>query len=119
MLWFNLKLLNHRSSVKKIVITYISDNRTENLNFPALDYYTIRMKSERYLKLYGANCTSCAYTIERVGKRLSPVESVHVDISNSQAKVVFDSEESEEQRVALAKLIEVIQRIGYDATVVS
>ncbi|MFO7849181.1 MAG: cation transporter [Spirochaetia bacterium] len=77
------------------------------------------MKSERYLRLLGANCPSCAYTIERVGKRLSHVESVHVDISNSQAKVVFDSADEEEQRVVLAKLIEVIQRIGYDATVVT
>ncbi|MFP4268354.1 MAG: heavy-metal-associated domain-containing protein [Spirochaetaceae bacterium] len=77
------------------------------------------MKSERYLKLYGANCPSCTYTIERVGRRLSHVENVHVDTSNSQVKVVFDSADAKEQRVTLAKLIEVIQRIGYDATVVS
>lgn len=77
------------------------------------------MKSERYLKLYGAQCPACAYTIERVGKRLSHVEDVHVDTSNSQVKVVFDSAADEEQRVTLAKLIEVIQRIGYDATIAS
>lgn len=77
------------------------------------------MKSERYVKLYGANCPSCAYTIEKAGKRLSHVESVHVDTSNSQVKVVFDSADAEEQHVALAKLVELVQKIGYDATVVS
>ena len=74
------------------------------------------MKSERYLKLYGANCPSCAYTIERAGRHLSQVESVHVDIANSQAKVVFNTADAEVQNAALAKLVEVVQRIGYDAT---
>jgi len=77
------------------------------------------MKSERYLKLHGANCPACAYTIERAGKRLSPVESVHVDALNSQAKVVFNSADAEEQDAVLAELIEVIQRIGYNAEAAS
>jgi copper chaperone CopZ len=75
------------------------------------------MKTERYLRLYGANCPSCAYTIERVGKRLPKVQDVHVDTANARVEVDFDSADEQEQKVTLAKLVEVIQRIGYDATV--
>jgi len=77
------------------------------------------MKIERYLKLYGANCPSCAYMLEKAGKRLPSVDSVHVDSANSQAKVIFDSADEEEQKAALGKLIEIVQRIGYDATISS
>ncbi len=77
------------------------------------------MNTERYLQLYGANCPSCAYSIERVGKRLSKVQDVHVDTANARVKIVFDSADEQEQKVTLAKLVEVIQRIGYDATVES
>ncbi len=77
------------------------------------------MKKERFLRLYGANCPSCAYTIERVGRRLPKVEEVKVETANSQVRVSFDSADEEEQKGTLAKLVEVIQRIGYDATIAS
>ena len=75
------------------------------------------MNTERYVKLYGANCPSCAYTIERVGKRLPKVRDIQVDTAAARVNVVFDSSDEQEQKVTLAKLVEVIQRIGYDATV--
>ena len=74
------------------------------------------MEQERKLQLYGANCPSCAYTIERVGKRLPKVRDVKVDVVNDQVTIVFDSASEEEQKLTLAKLVEVVQRIGYDAT---
>ncbi len=77
------------------------------------------MKKERFLRLYGANCPSCAYTIERVGRRLPKVEEVKVETAKSQVRVSFDSADEEEQKGTLAKLVEVIQRIGYDATIAS
>lgn len=75
------------------------------------------MKKERYLKLHGANCASCAFAIEKFGRRLEGVTDIQVDTLNSQVKVDFDIEEEERQNSTLKNIVGLIRRIGYDADI--
>ena len=75
------------------------------------------MKKERYLKLHGAHCSSCAFAIEKFGRRLEGVTDIQVDSLNSQVKVDFDIEEEERQNSTLKNIVGLIRRIGYDADI--
>lgn len=75
------------------------------------------MKKERYLNLHGANCASCAFAIEKFGRRLEGVTDIQVDSLNSQVKVDFDIEEEERQNSTLKSIVDLVRRIGYDADV--
>ncbi|MGC9312163.1 MAG: cation transporter [Sediminispirochaetaceae bacterium] len=75
------------------------------------------MKKERYLNLHGANCASCAFAIEKFGRRLEGVADIQVDGLNSQVKVDFDIEEEERQNSTLKSIVDLVRRIGYDADI--
>lgn len=75
------------------------------------------MKKERYLNLYGANCASCAFAIEKFGRRLEGVADIQVDSLNSQVKVDFDTEEEGRQNSTLKSIVDLVRRIGYDADI--
>lgn len=75
------------------------------------------MKDNRYLQLEGANCPSCAYTIERVGRKLDGVDDVHVETDLEKVKVDFSTDDRALQDATLAQLVKVVQRIGYNATI--
>jgi cation transport ATPase len=75
------------------------------------------MKTNRYLDLKGATCASCAYTIERTGRKLDGVEDVHVDAADAKVEVTFSEHEADKQREVLEKIQKVIQLLGYDADI--
>ena len=75
------------------------------------------MKQKRYLNLHGANCASCAYAIEKFGRRLDGVADIQVDTLNAQVKVDFDTDEEDRQDSILKKILSLIRRIGYDAEI--
>ena len=64
------------------------------------------------LDLVGASCTSCAITIEHVGRRLPGVSDIFVDRGTSTIQVEYDGSTE-----VLDRICEVVDRIGYAATV--
>lgn len=79
--------------------------------------YLIDMKSaieskKAVLDLIGATCTSCAITIEHVGKKFDGISDVFVDRSTSTIQVEYDGNQE-----SLDKLCELVDKIGYEATI--
>jgi len=75
------------------------------------------MKQERFLKLHGANCASCAYAIEKFGRRLDGVSDIEVDTLNAQVKVDLETDEEDRQDGILKEIVDLVRRIGYDAEI--
>lgn len=63
------------------------------------------------LDLEGATCTSCVYTIEHVGSRIKGVEDIYVDRGAQQINLEYNGDTA-----IVEKLIGIIQRIGYNAS---
>lgn len=68
-------------------------------------------ETEARLSMLGAGCTSCAYAIERNGRKLPEVRDIHVDIARSEIRVKFD----ESVPGVPDKIIDLVNRIGHDA----
>lgn len=72
---------------------------------------------KRYLDLRGATCASCAYTIERTGRKLDGVEDIRVNSAVSKVEVSFTEPQAEKQHEILEKIRNVIHLLGYDADI--
>jgi copper chaperone CopZ len=77
------------------------------------------MNNARTLKLQGANCASCAYSIEHLGRKLKGVNDVSVNASSQRVTVNFDEGDQEYQQQALHQIIEVVRKLGYEAAIES
>jgi copper chaperone CopZ len=64
------------------------------------------------LDVDGAHCASCAYAIERLGRKVSGVSEVTVDSRNQEIKVTHNGDPA-----ALQKIIDIVRRLGYEAAV--
>lgn len=64
------------------------------------------------LDLEGAHCTSCAITIEHVGKKIDGIRDIFVDRGTSTIQIEYDG-----NREALDRVCELVQRIGYEARI--
>jgi copper chaperone CopZ len=64
------------------------------------------------LDLKGASCTSCAITIEHVGRRLEGISDIFVDRGTSTIQIEYDG-----NRESLERICDVVDRIGYEATI--
>jgi Cd2+/Zn2+-exporting ATPase len=62
------------------------------------------------LKLQGADCASCAHTIERVGRKLDGISYIRVDASSSEVHITYDGDET-----PVEKIEDVIRRLGYSS----
>jgi copper chaperone CopZ len=60
----------------------------------------------------GATCPSCAFTIERAGRRVAGVRDVRVDVSAHEIRVSYDGTPE-----ALKGVQAIVARLGYKATV--
>ncbi len=69
------------------------------------------------MNLHGANCSSCAFAIEKYGRRLEGVTDIQVDSLNARVKVDFDIEEEDRQNSTLKSIVDLVRRIGYDADI--
>jgi len=65
------------------------------------------------LSISGMHCTSCAGIIERSLKKLEGVSEAHVNFTAEKASILFD-----ENLVSTDKIIEVISKAGYKASLV-
>lgn len=63
------------------------------------------------LDVNGASCPSCAYTIERAGRRVPGVRDIRVDVNAHQVRVRYDGNPR-----ALGGVQDIVRRLGYTAT---
>jgi copper chaperone CopZ len=64
------------------------------------------------LDVRGANCPSCVFTIEKLGRRIAGVFDVRVDVARHEIRVDYDGAPDTLERIA-----GIVGRLGYQATV--
>lgn len=64
------------------------------------------------LDLIGATCTSCAITIEHVGKKVNGISDIFVDRATSTIQIEYDG-----NRESLDRICELVDKIGYEAKI--
>jgi len=64
------------------------------------------------LDVKGANCASCVYAIEHLGRKIQGVSDVQVDAAQQEIRVQYSGNPGSLERIA-----EVVRRLGYDAKV--
>jgi copper chaperone CopZ len=64
------------------------------------------------LDVKGANCPSCAFAIERAGRRVVGVRDVRVDVTAHEIRVRYDGNPE-----ALRGIEAIVSRLGYKAKV--
>jgi copper chaperone CopZ len=64
------------------------------------------------LDVAGANCASCVYAIEHLGRKVQGVEEVRVDPAEQEIHVVYGGNPG-----SLEKIAEIVRRLGYEARV--
>jgi copper chaperone CopZ len=68
------------------------------------------MSVESVLTTDGLRCASCAYAVERLGRRISGVEEVRVDAATGEIRVTYDGDPS-----TLGKIADIVARLGHTA----
>jgi copper chaperone CopZ len=64
------------------------------------------------LDMGDAGCPSCAYAVEKLGRKLPGVRDVHVDIAAHRISVLFGGDEG-----VLDRIRELVSKMGHDAVV--
>jgi copper chaperone CopZ len=68
--------------------------------------------SRAILDLKGASCASCAFTIEHLGRKIGGVRDVQVNAGNQQIHVEYEGNPG-----SLERIVEIVKRIGYSASI--
>jgi copper chaperone CopZ len=64
------------------------------------------------IRTNGANCPSCAFTIEHLGRKVQGVSDVKVDTSLLAIRVEYEGNPGSLERIA-----EIVRRLGYSADI--
>ncbi|ORC37825.1 heavy-metal-associated domain-containing protein [Marispirochaeta aestuarii] len=64
------------------------------------------------LKLSGATCASCVFTIEHAGRKVQGVADVNVDASKGEISVSYGGNAG-----SLERIKEIVHRLGYSAEI--
>ena len=64
------------------------------------------------LDLSGATCGSCVYTIEHVGRKISGISDVFVDVPTQKIYVEYNGDTT-----TLDSVVNLVRKLGYDASV--
>ena len=75
-------------------------------------YIGIMDEKTAILDIDGANCASCVYAIEHLGRKVQGVSDVQVDAAQQEIHVQYSGNPGSLERIA-----EVVRRLGYDANV--
>ncbi len=62
------------------------------------------------LDLDGATCTSCVYTIEKVGRKFNGISDIYVDRATQTINLEYNGDDG-----VIDQLVTVVDRIGYTA----
>ena len=57
-------------------------------------------------------CGSCVYTIEKMGRKVKGVDTIHVDLAKYEIHLEYNGE-----REVLLAIRDIVRRIGHDAVV--
>ena len=71
------------------------------------------MNKKGILSLKGANCASCAYTIEHVGRKIKGIEEIRVQAGEQRVYVDYSGDKD-----VLDKIASIVASIGYEAEIV-
>ena len=71
------------------------------------------MNKKGILSLKGANCASCVYTIEHVGRKIKGIEEIRVQAGEQKVYVDYSGD-----RDVLEKVASIVKTIGYEAEIV-
>lgn len=64
------------------------------------------------LEVEGADCPSCAFTIEKLGRKIPGVSEVRVDVARHEIRVDYNGASG-----TLEKIAEIVGRLGYRARI--
>ncbi len=64
------------------------------------------------IDMTGANCASCAYTIEHLGRKVEGVKNLFVDAARRRIHVTYGGNPGSLERIA-----QIVRTIGYDASI--
>ena len=64
------------------------------------------------LDLNGAHCASCAYTIEHLGRKVQGVRDIRVITDKGEVHVEYEGNPG-----SLERIVEIVKRIGYSASI--
>ena len=70
------------------------------------------MNKKGILSLKGANCASCVYTIEHVGRKIKGIEEIRVQAGEQKVYVDYSGD-----RDVLEKVASIVKTIGYEAEI--
>jgi copper chaperone CopZ len=74
------------------------------------------MNEKKYKKaiidVKGADCTSCVYAIEHVGRKVQGIKDVHVDIRLHEIHVSYTGNPG-----SLENIVKIVHTLGYDASI--
>lgn len=79
---------------------------------PRLAYIVYMKETTAILDVDGANCASCVYAIEHLGRKVEGVSDIFVDTRNQEIKVVYGGNPGSLERIA-----EIVRRLGYEARI--
>lgn len=71
------------------------------------------MSRETILKTDGLHCASCAYAVERLGRKVSGVEDVRVDAASG--TIVVRLEDGADSARAIDEVGTIVRRLGHSA----
>jgi cation transport ATPase len=66
--------------------------------------------NEILLDMLGFGCASCAYTIEKMGRKIEGVREIRVNLAEQRIRVVHDGDRA----AIIRQLGDVVRRIGHD-----
>jgi len=69
-------------------------------------------KKSATLKLEGANCSSCVFTIEHAGRKIDGIGDVAVDVNKGEISVTYGGNAG-----SLERIKEIVHRLGYSAEI--
>jgi copper chaperone CopZ len=66
------------------------------------------VSAEAVLATDGLRCASCAYAVERLGRKIAGVEEVRVDAATGTIRVTYDGDPA-----SLRKISDIVARLGH------
>jgi copper chaperone CopZ len=68
------------------------------------------MSVETVLATDGLRCASCAYAVERLGRKIVGVEEVRVDVATGEIRLTFDG-----NPLTVGRITDLVSRLGHSA----
>ena len=75
-------------------------------------YIEVMSDKTAILDVNGANCASCAYAIEHLGRKVQGVRDIKVDAAHREIHLRYEGNPG-----SLERICEVVRRLGYEAKV--